>query len=358
MTTRTTPIMTTPATPDVWEGVDDAECLTLSVSAEAAGMRLDAYLSEMMPLSRAMCVRLIEGGQVTMQSCGRTVAPDKKTRLRAGDTLTVTVPAPVSGDILPEDIPLDIVYEDQDLLVVNKPVGMVVHPAPGNLSGTLVNALMAHCGQSLSGIGGVIRPGIVHRIDKDTSGLLVVAKNDAAHLSLSEQLKTHTVSRVYDAVCIGNLKEEEGCVNLPIGRNPNDRKKMAVFASTLPGEGSVTVRHAVTHYRVVERYPLGARWGQSFTYVRCQLETGRTHQIRVHMASLGHPLLGDPLYGGDGTRFGKQHSALLTGQTLHAGRLSLIHPRTHALMEFTAPLPPAFASLLDILRCETIQTQS
>ena len=219
---------------------------------------------------------------------------------------------------------------------------MVVHPAAGNLTGTLVNALLHHCKGSLSGIGGVERPGIVHRIDKDTSGLLVVAKHDRAHLSLAEQLKTHTVSRVYRAVVLGNIREDEGTVSKRIARHPTDRKRMAV--TRRPDEG----REAVTHFRVLERF--GA-----FTYIECRLETGRTHQIRVHMASLGHPLLGDPVYGGDGTRFEARHRALIAGQCLHAGELSLIHPVTEQPMTFQAPLPEAFESVLALLRKEAEQ---
>ena len=245
-----------------------------------------------------------------------------------------------------------MVYEDGDILVVNKPAGMVVHPAPGNPDGTLVNALLYRCGGSLSGIGGVLRPGIVHRIDRDTSGLLVVAKNDAAHRALTEQLRTHTVSRVYTALCLGGFREKSGTVTLSVGRSRTDRKKMAAYPPeawrTDPG-----VRSAVTHYAVIDCYPVGARWGQSFSLVRCRLETGRTHQIRVHMAALGHPLLGDPLYGGDGTRFGRAHADLIRGQCLHAGELELIHPRTGQPMRFTCPLPEEFARLADILRRES-----
>jgi 23S rRNA pseudouridine1911/1915/1917 synthase len=250
----------------------------------------------------------------------------------------VELPEPEPTEAQPEDIPLDVVYEDEDIIVVNKPVGMVVHPAAGNPNGTLVNALLFRCGDSLSGIGGVIRPGIVHRIDKDTSGLLVVAKNDPAHLSLSEQLKTHTVSRVYDAIVLGNLRQDEGTVDAPIGRHPTDRKKMAV----LRGVG-FHAKEAVTHYRVVERFG-------NMTHVRCELETGRTHQIRVHMASLGHPLLGDSVYGGGGTRFEAEHRSLITGQCLHAGKLRLVHPKTGEAMSFEAPMPEEMAKLLDILR--------
>lgn len=347
---------------------DDADSgatvTTVTVPPEAEGTRLDKFLPDATGLTRAAVVRLTESGMVTLtHTVGATVRtdrPDKNTRLRPGDILTVIVPAPDDCAVTPENIPLDILYEDDDMLVVNKPVGMVVHPAPGNPSGTLVNALLYHCGDSLSGIGGIKRPGIVHRIDKDTGGLLVVAKNDAAHLSLSDQLKTHTVSRIYTAICIGNIKEESGTVDLPIGRNPIDRKKMAAFpkgTATHPAgkahDGGTTVREAVTHYTVLERYPLGARFGQSFTLVRCQLETGRTHQIRVHMAAKGHPLLGDPLYGGDGTRFGKLHSSLIEGQCLYARELDLIHPRTGKPMHFACELPEPFDTLIGILRAES-----
>ena len=330
--------------------VDDAErSELLTVPAELADERLDRVLSELTGMTRSAAVRLIEGGCVALVSGGRVITPDKKTRVRAGDELTVTYPALADAEAQPEDIPLSVVYEDGDILVINKPVGMVVHPAPGNERGTLVNALLYHCGDSLSGVGGVRRPGIVHRIDKDTSGLLVVAKNDAAHLALSEQLKTHTVSRVYYAVCVGNLKEDSGTLTYSIGRNPSDRKKMAAFPA---GTSAAGVREAVTHYTVLERYPVGGKWGQSFTLVQCELETGRTHQIRVHMAATGHPLLGDPLYGGDGTRFGKSLGGRLAGQMLHAKELRLIHPRTGEEMHLTSELPAYFSAVLELLRGE------
>ncbi len=327
----------------------DARAEILTVPAELAGERLDRVLSELAGLTRSAAVRLIESACVSLSSGGKAVVPDKKTRVRVGDALTVTHPAVAEADALPEDIPLDIVYEDGDIIVINKPVGMVVHPAPGNETGTLVNALLYHCGEGLSGVGGVRRPGIVHRIDKDTSGLLVVAKHDEAHLALSAQLKNHTVSRVYYAVCIGNLKEDSGTVDHAVGRHPIDRKRMAAFPKGTDAPG---VREAVTHYRVLERYPIGARWGQAFTLVKCELETGRTHQIRVHMAATGHPLLGDPVYGGDGTRFGKSCGDLIGGQMLHAKELRLIHPRTGELMTFACDLPADYAAVLDKLRKE------
>ena len=335
---------------------DGEETVTVhAVDAADSGVRLDRYLSEACGITRSAAVRLIEGGRVTLMSgTGKESTPDKNTKLRGGDTLTVFHPEVQDYDVTPEDIPLDVIYEDRDIIVVNKPVGMVVHPAPGNYTGTLVNALLCRCGDSLSGVGGVKRPGIVHRIDKDTSGLLVVAKNDEAHVALSAQLKTHTVSRVYHAVCVGNLKAEKDILTYPIGRNPADRKKMAAFPVGTPtGDSGGAIRSAVTHYTVLERFPVGAKWGQAFTYVQCELETGRTHQIRVHMAATGHPLLGDPLYGGDGTRFGRAVGGLLQGQMLHAKELKLIHPRTGEEMHFECDLPEAFASVLDRLRRES-----
>ena len=331
---------------------------TLTVPPEGAGLRLDRYLSEACRLTRSAATRLIESGMVAMESGEgkgrRAVTPNKNTKLKAGDTLTVTYPEPEDYDVVPENIPLDIVYEDGDIIVINKPTGMVVHPAPGNYTGTLVGALLYHCGDSLSGVGGVKRPGIVHRIDKDTSGLLVVAKNDAAHNALSAQLKTHTVSRVYHAVCIGNLREDGGTLTYPIGRNPADRKKMAAFPVGTPtGSSGGAIRDAVTHYTVLERFPMGAKWGQAFTYMQCRLETGRTHQIRVHMAATGHPLLGDPTYGGEGTRFGKTVAPLLHGQMLHAKELRLIHPRTGQAMTFTCDLPRDFEEVLERMRRES-----
>jgi len=311
-----------------------SEMLCLTVLAEAAGQRLDAYLASATELTRSAAVRLIEEGQVTL---GGKPA-NKKDKVKAGDEVTVSLPEPEPDEAIPQDIPLDIVYEDEDILVVNKPCGMVVHPAAGNPDGTLVNAILYHCGDSLSGIGGVIRPGIVHRIDKDTSGLLVVAKNDAAHLALSEQLKVHRVRRVYHAIAIGNLREETGTVDAPIGRHPTDRKKMAVLRGA-----DAHSRDAVTHYRVLERFA-------GMCHVECKLETGRTHQIRVHMASLGHPLLGDPVYGGANHRFCESHPALIHGQCLHAAELSLIHPTSGEEMHFEAPLPEDMERILDILR--------
>lgn len=319
------------------------QTMTLRVEAAEAGARIDKYLSERADLTRSAAVRLIEEGGVSIG--GASVS--KNYKVKCGDEIAIVIPEPEPDTALPEDIPLDVVYEDDDIIVINKPVGMVVHPAAGNPSGTLVNALLFHCKGSLSGIGGVLRPGIVHRIDKDTSGLLVVAKNDRAHLHLAEQIKEHSAHRIYRAVCVGNVKEDEGTIDLPIGRHPVDRKKMAVIR-----DPDREARDAVTHYRVLERFAGRATWGNAFTYIECRLETGRTHQIRVHMAAKGHPLLGDEVYGGDNTPFGARHKAWIKGQTLHACELHLTHPTTGERMHFSAPQPPEMTKLLEILRRE------
>ena len=304
------------------------------ITPETAGERLDVCVAALGDMTRSAAKRLIEEGHVTVNG-----APaNKKYKVAAGDTVEIRVPDPVAVDLAAEDIPLDVVYEDDDVIVINKPSGMVVHPAPGNESGTLVNALMAHCGDSLSGINGEIRPGIVHRIDKDTSGLLVCAKNDDAHVFLSSLLKTHDIRRVYHAVVVGNLREDEGTVNAPIARHRTDRKRMAVYPA-----GTPDAREAITHYRVLERY-------HGYTYAEMRLETGRTHQIRVHMSSISHPLIGDPVYGGGKTPFEKKHARLLDGQCLHAAELSFPHPRTGELMTFHAPLPENFERILTLLR--------
>ncbi len=292
---------------------------------EDAGARLDAFLAGKMEKTRSSVQKLIEEENVRLN--GAPAA--KNARLREGDRVEATEPPPEVLDVKPQNIPLDIVYEDQDLLVVNKPKGVVVHPAAGNPDGTLVNALLFHCGDSLSGINGVIRPGIVHRIDKDTSGLLIVAKNDRAHQSLAEQIAVHSFTRIYNAVVYGIVKEEEGTVSAPIGRHPTDRKRMAVLSS-----GG---REAVTHYRVLERFP-------GFTLVECRLETGRTHQIRVHMAHIGHPVAGDPVYGP------KKCITELQGQCLHARVIGFIHPATGEYLEFDSGLPPYFERFLEKLR--------
>ena len=291
------------------------------------GERIDRYLSEeLADRSRSYIQKLIKENHVTVNQ-----KPVKANyRLSLGDRVEIDLPEAKEPDIKPEDIPLDILYEDKDIIIVNKPKQMVVHPAPGHYSQTLVNALMYHCGFELSGINGTMRPGIVHRIDMDTTGSLVACKNDMAHQSLSKQLKEHSIRRIYVAIVHGNIKEEDGTVNAPIGRHPTERKKMSIH--------SRNGREAITHYQVLERFG-------NYTYIQCELETGRTHQIRVHMASLGHPLLGDMVYGPKKCPF--PH---LQGQTLHARTLGIIHPRTGEYLEVNAPLPAYFIELLDRLR--------
>ena len=297
------------------------ETRTLQVNPEDAGARLDAWLACRLPdVTRSAAARLCEEGRVC--SAGRPLA--KNHRLTGAETVSVALPDPAPIEAAPEDIPLDVVYEDGDVIVVNKPKGLVVHPAPGHPDGTLVNALLHHCGDSLSGIGGALRPGIVHRIDRDTSGLLIAAKNDFAHQRLSAQLQDHTLSRVYRCIVVGNLREDAGTVDAPIGRCPADRKKMAVVAGGRP---------AVTHWTVLERLP-------GHTYVECRLETGRTHQIRVHMASIGHPILGDTVYGS------KKPVPGLRGQCLHAVGLRFLHPRTGEAVELWCELPEEFQAQL------------
>ncbi|GAA6514104.1 RluA family pseudouridine synthase [Phocea massiliensis] len=302
------------------------EVLELTVPPEGAGERLDKWISTQVEgVSRSAAQKFCEEGLV--EAAGKALS--KNYKLRGGEALCLTIPDPVELDVTPEDIPLDIVYEDASLLVVNKPKGMVVHPAYGNLNHTLVNALLYHCKGQLSGINGVIRPGIVHRIDKDTSGLLVVAKDDQAHSSLAAQIKEHSFDRFYHAVVYGNLKEDSGTVHQPIGRHPTDRKKMAVTDKNS--------RDAVTHFEVVERY-------QGFTHVRLKLETGRTHQIRVHMAYIGHPVAGDPVYGP------RKVISSLEGQCLHAKTISFLHPKTGELLSFDSPLPGYFTRFLSTLK--------
>ena len=307
----------------------------LIVSDESKGERLDKFLSAEEDITRSAAVKLIEDGLVLVNEKTAT----KNYKLRGGEIITVNYPPIKASECVPQNIPLDIIYEDNDIIVINKPSGMVVHPAPGNPDGTLVNALLYHCKDSLSGIGGTMRPGIVHRIDKDTSGLLVVAKNDLAHLSLSGQLKTHSVSRVYYAVVCGNIKSDTGTINAPIGRNPTDRKKMAVIKDV----ANKTAKDAVTHYEVMNRFA-------GYTFVKCILETGRTHQIRVHMASIGHPILGDPVYGGNGSKFAQSNKSLLDGQCLHAKELKLNHPTGGEQMHFECELPENTVKLLEKLK--------
>jgi len=306
----------------------------ITVSPERQGERLDVFIAAEEGITRSAAVKLAEENRITI--LGTPLA--KNYKIRSGDVISIDYPPVKECEAVAENIALDIVYEDDDIIVINKPSGMVVHPAAGNPDGTLVNGLLYHCGDSLSGIGGVVRPGIVHRIDKDTSGLLVVAKNDEAHLSLSGQLKGHHMSRVYYAIVCGNPKNESGIVDAPIGRSLSDRKKMAIIRDPLKNS-----KDAVTHYTVLERY-------KGFAFVRCELETGRTHQIRVHMSSIGHPLLGDDVYGGGKTKFGQTHKSLISGQCLHAGELKLTHPATQKEMVFFAELPENMQQLLDKLR--------
>lgn len=308
-----------------------------TVEEKQVGMRLDSAVAEITELSRNSAQKHIECGDITVN--GAPVS--KKYTLSLGDRIEINLPDAIPYEVEAENIPLDVVYEDSDIIVINKPSGMVVHPAPGNYSGTLVNALLYHCRDSLSGVGGVMRPGIVHRIDKDTSGLLVVAKNDVAHKALSEQLEYHGVVREYHALVRGGFREASGTVDKPIGRHPVDRKKMAVL--TAPGAHA---KDAVTHYEVLTSF--GA-----VSYLKLYLETGRTHQIRVHMASLGHPLLGDEVYGGGKIPFEKRHAPLFDGQILHAKRLSFIHPTTGEKMTFECPLPDNFLRLLELLHNES-----
>ena len=287
--------------------------------------RLDTFVSAAAQVSRSRAASLIAEGGVTVNG----LPAAKSAKLKNGDTVSVSIPDAKPYAAQPQDIPLQILYEDDDLLVVNKPKGMVVHPAAGNYENTLVNAVLFHCKGGLSGIGGVMRPGILHRIDKNTSGLLIVAKNDAAHVFLSSQIKEHSFTREYEAVVYGNLPDDEGTVNAPIGRHPVKRKQMAVTAKNS--------KEAVTHYNVIERF--GA-----FTHIRCRLETGRTHQIRVHMAYIGHPLAGDDVYGP------KKVIKSLSGQCLHAKKIGFIHPATREYMEFESELPEYFKNFLEVCR--------
>lgn len=286
------------------------------------GTRLDVVLSLVIEeASRSHIQKLIDIGRVEVNGVPETI---KKYKVKVGDSIRISIPEPVHLNVTPEDIPIDIVYEDEDLLVVNKPKGMVVHPAAGNYSGTLVNAILYHC-RNLSSINGVIRPGIVHRIDKDTSGLLMIAKNDRSHRSLAEQLSAHTITRAYRAIVYNNFQENRGIVNAPVGRDPKNRMKMAV--------NQLNGKEAITHYKVLQRFG-------SFTYIECMLETGRTHQIRVHMAHINHPLLGDAVYGP------KKKAMGIETQMLHAKLLGFCHPGTGEYMEFDSPLPREFTNVI------------
>lgn len=295
------------------------------VGEDGTDDRIDKFLAEQCEeLSRSFLQKLLKSGEVSVN--GQAVKASF--RLSEGDLIVFEVPEAAKPEILPEPFPLDILYEDEDVILVNKPKGMVVHPAAGHYSGTLVNALMYHCRDSLSGINGVLRPGIVHRIDMDTTGVIIACKNDVSHRSIAEQLKEHSITRRYQAIVHGRLKTDEGIVDAPIGRNPQDRKKMSI--------NERNGKPAVTHYHVLNRF-------RDYTHIECRLETGRTHQIRVHMASIGHPLLGDAVYGPARCPY------RLEGQTLHAGVLGFVHPRSGKYMEFSAPLPEYFEKLLRTL---------
>ena len=305
--------------------------MIFTVGEESRGLRLDVFLASAADISRSAAEKHITAGLVLLNGKPAT----KKSVVGVGDEVSYDVPEPVECKAVAQEIPLDVVYEDSDIIVINKPVGMVVHPAAGNPDGTLVNALLAHCGSSLSGVGGELRPGIVHRIDKDTSGLIAVAKNDASHIALSAKLKDKTMSRVYYAIVRGNIKDDSGRIDKPIGRSLKDRKKMAIVPDG---------REAATRYYVVERY-------EGWTLLRLELETGRTHQIRVHMSSVGHSLMGDTVYSPANSPFENKHKALIPGQILHAAELRLVHPKTGEEMSFSADLPDNFKKIVEILRC-------
>lgn len=302
--------------------------LQYEVTAEEDGLRLDQYIAgRCMDLSRSYIQKLIKESRVTIN---KNIQTKTKTAVQESDIVNVSLPDPKELEIKPQDIPLDILYEDNDVLVVNKPKGMVVHPAPGHYEGTLVNAVLYHCRDNLSGINGVLRPGIVHRIDKDTTGALIVCKNDKAHQKIADQLRAHTITRSYRAIVYNNFSEDEGMINAPIGRHPTNRKKRMVREKNS--------KEAITHYKVLDHL------NHKFNYIECRLETGRTHQIRVHMSHIGHPLLGDEVYGPVNSKFKN-----LQGQTLHAATIGFIHPTTEEYMEFSAPLPDYFEKLLKTL---------
>lgn len=302
--------------------------LQYEVTKEEDGLRLDQYIAgRCMDLSRSYIQKLIKESRVTIN---KNIQTKTKTAVQESDIVNVSLPDPKELEIKPQDIPLDILYEDNDVLVVNKPKGMVVHPAPGHYEDTLVNAVLYHCGDNLSGINGVLRPGIVHRIDKDTTGALIVCKNDKAHQKIADQLRAHTITRSYRAIVYNNFSEDEGMINAPIGRHPTNRKKRMVTEKNS--------KEAITHYKVLDHL------NHKFNYIECRLETGRTHQIRVHMSHIGHPLLGDEVYGPVNSKFKN-----LQGQTLHAATIGFIHPTTEEYMEFSAPLPDYFEKLLKTL---------
>ena len=302
--------------------------LQYEVTEEEDGLRLDQYIAgRCMDLSRSYIQKLIKESRVTIN---KNIQTKTKTAVQESDIVNVSLPDPKELEIKPQDIPLDILYEDNDVLVVNKPKGMVVHPAPGHYEDTLVNAVLYHCRDNLSGINGVLRPGIVHRIDKDTTGALIVCKNDKAHQKIADQLRAHTITRSYRAIVYNNFSEDEGMINAPIGRHPTNRKKRLVTEKNS--------KEAITHYKVLDHL------NHKFNYIECRLETGRTHQIRVHMSHIGHPLLGDEVYGPVNSKFKN-----LQGQTLHAATIGFIHPTTEEYMEFSAPLPDYFEKLLKTL---------
>lgn len=311
----------------------ETEVLTFEISSEDVGTRADVFMSEALEITRSAAQKFLEDGCITLG--GSPVA--KNYKIRFGDVFEAVLPEPKECEVEAEDIPLDVVYEDDDVIVINKPSGMVVHPAPGHTNGTLVSALLYHCRDSLSVVNGVYRQGIVHRIDKDTTGLIAAAKNDNAHVSLAEQLKDHTMHREYLAILVGRLPEQSGTVNKPIERHRTDRKKMAIASAA-----SKSAREAVTHYEVISE-------NNGFTLARMKLETGRTHQIRIHMASIGHPVLGDPVYGGDKTLFEKQHKKLFEGQMLHAAKLVFVHPSTGEDVETSAPPPDNFKRAAELI---------
>lgn len=311
---------------DFYEDLDIEYDKTIKLKSDADDIRIDTYISSQVDLTRSYIQKLIKDSLIKVGD--KCVKPSYKTK--TGDMITINLPKPVSIDIKPENIPLDILYEDDDIILVNKPQGMVVHPAPGNYSGTLVNALLYYCKDSLSGINGVLRPGIVHRLDKDTSGVILIAKNNNAHINISEQIKNREIKKIYNAIVIGNIKTDSGTINEPIGRSRTDRKKMAVVPNG---------RYAVTHYHVLERL-------SGTTYVKVKIDTGRTHQIRVHMAYIGHPVLGDRTYGPKKQVIFKDSA----GQFLHARILGFRHPVSNEYMEIEAPLPKYFDDVLDKLR--------